>query len=60
MKVLVYSLTLYMASFEVFQLIDKKWLYLTELSNWVDQISSLLIFGMVIKNDFFSDKWYDL
>ena len=60
MKVLVYSLTLYMASFELFQMIDKKWKYLGELSNWVDQISSLLIIGMVIKNDFYSEQWYDL
>ena len=35
-KVLVYSLTLYMLSFEIFQVIDRKWAYLGSLTNWAD------------------------
>ena len=35
-KMLVYSLTCYMFSFEILQLMDKKMQYFLNFSNWVD------------------------
>ena len=59
-KMLVYGLTLYMFSFEIFQVMDKKWSYFCELANWVDQISSLMVLGMLIKNDYFIESAYNI
>ena len=57
---IVYSLTLYMLGFEILQIQDYGWNYLTSFINWVDQISTFLILGILIKNDFFPDKFYNI
>ena len=49
-----------MLSFEYFQIIDKKWDYLKERTNWVDQLSSVWVLFMVIKNDYFEGSIYNL
>ena len=59
-KLFIYALTLFMLSFEYFQVIDNGWGYLKERTNWVDQCSSGLIFFMVLKNDFFPESIYNL
>ena len=59
-KMLVISLTFYMFSFEVLQMMDRKWSYFDDLANWVDQISSLLVLCLLIKNEWFIDTLYDL
>ena len=57
---LVYSLTMYMFAFEVFQIIDKKCAYFLQFSNLVKQTSYILVLLMLIKNDWFIDMFYDL
>ena len=59
-KLFIYALTLFMLSFEYFQVIDNGWDYLKERTNWVDQCSSALIFFMVLKNDYFPKSIYNL
>ena len=54
-KMIVYSLTLYMFAFEVFQIKDKKCGYFLQLSNLVKQTSYVLTLVMLIKNDWFID-----
>jgi hypothetical protein len=59
-KMLVYSLTIYMFAFEIFQIIDKKWGYFKQLSNLVKQTSYVLVLVMLIKNEWFIDTFYDI
>ena len=57
LKVWIYIITLYMFSFEVFQIIDKGLMdYLSELSNWSDQLSTFLILYLLIGEDFLRDN----
>ena len=57
---IVYSLTVYMYAFEIFQIIDKKCGYFKQFSNLVKQTSYVLVLLMLIKNDWFIDMFYDL
>ena len=52
---LVIALEIYMFSFEVFQMLDKKFEYFKELQNIVDDISSVLVIAMIVKNEWFID-----
>ena len=59
-KMLVYALSLYMLAFEILQIQDFGKDYFLSFTNWVDQISTFFIIGIMIKNDFFPDKIYSI
>ena len=57
-KACVYVTTVYFAYLEVLQIIDKgAHTYLSELTNYVDMLSAILNFVLIIEHDFFD--WYD-
>ena len=56
LKVWIYVITLYMFSFEVFQMKDNGLKYITELINVADLCSTGLILYLLITEDFFSES----
>jgi len=56
LKVMIYVLNIYIASFEVVQLYDLKSSYFSDFTNWVDMISTTLILFIMTSNDFFGGK----
>ena len=59
-KMIIYALSFYMISFEVLQMKDFGLHYFASMINWVDQVSTFFILGILIKNDFFPDKLYSI